>query len=280
MAMAQATHQPRKVPSAMKRLAALLAASLLLVTGLFAGPQLLTAEGASDGTAATAYGWGQPVGGDEFNYTGAPDPAKWSVYNSPGHAGKGLRRPSAWAVNGQYVRVTGDSAGTTGGMSDRTRGVTYGRWESRMRMSPNRAVQYHGVLIVWPDAGRVAANGCQEIDYSETTGQVNVNHFYLHYACPNTQVSASKTLDMTAWHTYAVDWQPGKITGYVDGVQWFTSTKSPKAPGHQTVQLDWFPNSSATTKSWMDVDWVRRYPATPVPSASATSTSSPSGCAT
>ena len=28
---------------------------------------------------------------------------------------------------------------------------------------------------------------------------------------------------------------------------------------HQTIQLDWFPDGTPTTKSWMQVDWVRVY---------------------
>lgn len=213
--------------------------------------------------AAIEYGWGTPEAADEFNYTGAPDSTKWSVYNSAGHAGNGLRRPSAWKVDGAAATVTGDSQGTTGGMSFRPdRGTTYGRWEARMKVSANRDPQYHPVLIVWPDAGRTASTNYQEIDFSESTGDPAVNRFFLHYGSGSKQVSASKTLDMTAWHNYAVDWQPGKITGYIDGIKWFENTaQAPliKAPSHFTAQLDWFPSGSAPRTSSMSVDWVRVY---------------------
>lgn len=211
--------------------------------------------------AGALLGWGDPTARDEFDYTGAPDPTRWAVYNSVGHAGQGLRRPTQWSVGGEYARVTGTADGTTGGMSfkpDRT-GTTSGRWEARMRIT--RQPPYHPVLIVWPDAGRVTANSCQEVDFAESTKVVDTQRFYLHYDCANHTTTASRALDMTTWHTYAVEWTPTKITGYIDGAPFFTdTTHAPtlRAPSHLTVQLDWFPGDGTTTaESTMDLDWVR-----------------------
>ena len=93
-----------------------------------------TQAAVSDGTqAAVVHGWGPVVAGDEFNYAGPPDPAKWKVYAGPGHAGKGIRSPDALAVGGGVLTVSGDAAGTTGGMSARFAQQRYGRWEARMR---------------------------------------------------------------------------------------------------------------------------------------------------
>lgn len=236
-------------------------AGLIIAAGLVVAP----ANAAESTEAAVVNGWGNPAFADDFNYTGAPNSTKWSVYISSGHAGQGLRRPTQWVANGEYVRATGKSDGTTGGMSfKQDRGSVYGRWEVRMRV-PARDKEYHPVLIVWPDAGRVAANNYQEIDFSEATSPLGVDRFYLHAAKGGSgsgQSSASKTIDMTQWHNYAVDWQPGRITGYIDGVKWFEDTANAakvKAPAHLTIQLDWFPNGSATSTSYMDVDWARVY---------------------
>jgi hypothetical protein len=217
---------------------------------------------AAETRAAVLHGWGTPIAADEFNYTGAPNPLKWSVYKSAGHGGNGLRAPSAWNGNGWYMRVTGNSAGTTGGMSAKfDKGMTYTKTEVRMRV-PFRDSEYHPVLIKWPDQGRVAANNCAEIDFSESTSTTTTDKFFLHYNCSNGQSSAVKTINMAAWHNYAVDWNADRIIGYIDGVEWFRDANPahvPDDPAHQTIQLDWFPDGTATSESAMDVNWIRVY---------------------
>ena len=88
--------------------------------------------------------------------------------------------------------------------------------------------------------------------------------FFLHYACSGSgkQTYATKTVDTTQWHNYAVEWTPTGITGYIDGAKTFTDTNPAHQPSgtmHQTLQLDWFPDGSSLTTSQMQVDWVRVY---------------------
>jgi hypothetical protein len=211
--------------------------------------------------AAVVNGWGPVVAGDEFSYTGPPDPAKWKVYNSGGHAGQGIRSPSAWAVAGGVATVSGDSAGTTGGMSAKFAQQQYGRWEARMKTSA-RDPKYHPVLILWPNNN--TSPTCAEIDYAEGTSDTTRIKFFLHCACdgPDYQVQAARTIDTTQWHNYAVQWSPAGITGYIDGAPWFTDTNPAHQPTvgmHQTVQLDWFPDGTPTKPSQMQVGWVRVY---------------------
>lgn len=210
--------------------------------------------------AAVVHGWGPVVTGDEFNYTGSPDSTKWSLYNSAGHAGNGLRVPQAWSVNGSAARVSGDSAGTTGGMSARFAKQTYGRWEARMRTSA-RDPEYHPVMLLWPSGSFADLNQQWEIDYAEGTSDTTKIRFFLHDCC-RTASSASAVVDTTQWHTYAVEWTSTAVVGYLDGVEWFRDTTPSHIPyGNmkQTLQLDWFPDGTATTPSWMEVDWVRVY---------------------
>lgn len=215
-----------------------------------------------DGTqAAVVFGWGPVVTGDEFSYAGAPDPLKWNVYSSPGHAGNGIRSPLAWNVHGSVVTVSGDSSGTTGGMSAKFAQQQYGRWEARMRTSV-RDPKYHPVLILWPNNN--TSPNCAEVDYAEGTSDTSRIKFFLHYACSGSsfQTQASQPVDTTQWHNYAVQWTPSGITGYIDGVQWFTDTNPAHQPTvgmHQTVQLDWFPDGTATIPTQMQVDWIRVY---------------------
>jgi hypothetical protein len=211
--------------------------------------------------AATARGWGAVVAGDEFSKAGAPDSTKWSVFKGSGHAGKGVRSPQAWSVANGVATVSGDSAGTTGGMSAKFAQQKYGKWETRMRTSA-RDPKYHPVLILWPNNN--TSPNCAEIDYAEGSTNTAQIKFFLHYACggSNFQTTAAKTIDTTQWHNYAVEWTPAGITGYIDGVKTFSDTNPAHLPSvgmHQTLQLDWFPDGSATKPSQMQVDWVRVY---------------------
>jgi hypothetical protein len=213
------------------------------------------------GQAAVVHRWGRVLAGDEFSYTGPPDPAKWKVYNSVGHAGNGIRSPQAWSVDGGVATVSGDSAGTTGGMSARFAQQKYGRWEARMKTSA-RDPKYHPVLMLWPNSNK--SPNCSEIDYAEGTSDTTLIKFFLHHACSgsNYQTSSTRTIDTTQWHNYAVQWTPAGITGYIDGVSWFTDTNpahQPMVGMHQTVQLDWFPDGTATKPSQLQLAWVRVY---------------------
>ena len=211
--------------------------------------------------AATVRGWGAVVTGDEFSKAGAPDSTKWSVFKGTGHAGKGVRSPQAWSVANGVATVSGNSAGTTGGMSAKFAQQKYGKWETRMRTSA-RDPKYHPVLILWPNNN--TSPNCAEIDYAEGSRNTTQIKFFLHYACggSNFQTTAAKTIDTTQWHNYAVEWTPAGITGYIDGVKTFSDTNPAHLPSvgmHQTLQLDWFPDGSATKPSQMQVDWVRVY---------------------
>jgi len=212
--------------------------------------------------AAARMGWGQPLNGDEFSYTGAPDPAKWSVYNGPGHHNKGLRSPAQNTVAGGYLTIKGDSAGKTGGLSAKFNRQVYARWEARMRVSA-RDPEYHPVLILWPADN--ASNNCDEIDYAEGTGDTTLMKQYLHYECAGDPTTRAQTkIDATQWHNYAVDWSPGAVVAYIDGREVFRDTNPthiPRAAMKQTIQLDWFPDGTALKASWLQVDWVRVFPA-------------------
>lgn len=250
----------------MRTTTALLAAGLLGLTGSSPSPvpdPMGAAAADPDGTqAAVDHNWGRVVAGDEFSYTGPPDPAKWKVYDSAGHDGNGIRSPQAWSVADGVATVSGDAAGTTGGMSALFGQRKYGRWEARMKTSA-RDSQYHPVLLLWPNNNK--SPNCAEIDYAEGTSDRTLIKFFLHYACrtkSSYQTEATAAVDTTQWHNYAVQWTRKGITGYIDGVPWFTDTDRSHLPTvrmHQTIQLDWFPDGTPTIPTQMQVDWIRVY---------------------
>jgi beta-glucanase (GH16 family) len=223
-----------------------------------AKPASATTAKSTSGEAAVQRNWGSVVWRDEFSYTGRPQPTKWRLYDGEGHAGHGHRRSSAWKVSGGSAIVTGSSGRVTGGMSARF-GQKYGRWETRMKTN-SRDHNYHPVLLLWPD--RPTPSTCPEVDFAESSKDTTRVRFFLHYGCAPKQTRGSKVVDMTRWHNYAVEWTPDRISGYVDGVRFFTdSNKShlPRGSMHQTLQLDLFPDGSSLKTSTMSIDWVRVY---------------------
>jgi len=209
-------------------------------------------KGSGDGrSAAAANGWTR-VGGDEFN--GGMSPL-WSPYDSEGHDGQGRRTPEAVSVKNGALVIRGDSEGNTGGMSWKE-DQRFGRWEMRARF-PKGDDQYHPVLILWRESGG-KENG--EVDFAETTSASNDVSFFLHYG--SEQEYAKKTIDITQWHNYAVEWVDGRITGYIDGAKWFESTAEETLPPgkmHPTIQLDYFPEGGSPKPTEMHVDYMRVY---------------------
>jgi Glycosyl hydrolases family 16 len=207
-----------------------------------------------DGTqAATAKGW-TLVGGDEFTNGKS---STWGVYEGAGNGGSGKRVASAISVSGGILTIKGDADGNTGGMAwnDNQR---FGKWEIRARF-PKGDEQYHPVLILWPE-GEWPDGG--EVDFAETDSAADDVSFFLHYSSSNKQKSATKKLDLTQWHNYAVEWVDGRITGFIDGQQWFQSTDdSTMPPGqmHPTIQLDYFPDGGSPQPTQMQVDYMRIY---------------------
>jgi Glycosyl hydrolases family 16 len=210
---------------------------------------------AADGTqAAVLHKWALATS-DEFAGTSLSN--HWSAYDGPGNGGDGIRSPAAITVQNGIMTIRGDSKGTTGGMSW-TDDQRFGKWEVRARF-PKGDKQYHPVLLLWPQ-GEWPQGG--EVDFAETTSASPDVNFFLHYSSSNKQKDADKTLDLTQWHNYAVEWVDGRITGYIDGQQWFQSTDpSTLPPGqmHLAIQLDYFPEGGSPKPTEMDVDFVRIY---------------------
>lgn len=212
------------------------------------------APSGGDGTqAAAGRGW-TPAGGDEFN---GPMSGNWGVYEGAGHAGNGSRTANAIKVENGSLVIRGDGAGNTGGMSWKVE-QRFGKWEMRAKF-PKGDKQYHPVLLLWPE-GEWPAGG--EVDFAETDSAAPDVNFFLHYSSSNQQKYAKKTLDLTQWHNYAVEWVDGRITGYIDGQKWFESTDGATMPPgkmHATIQLDYFPDGGSPKPSEMYVDYMRIY---------------------
>jgi beta-glucanase (GH16 family) len=228
----------------MKRSPTQLAGLTLLIASHAAAcfGQLPNSDGVSTADAAQASqgkNWkfeATPAWQDEFEYTGAPDPAKWG-YDIGGHG---------WGNNElQYYTDSTDNASVANGVLTITarkenkedRNYTsarviskgkgdflYGRFEIRAKLPSGKGTwpalwmlptdQAYGS---WPKSG--------EIDIMEHVGyDPNRVHITMHteayYFQINTQKTATKVIDgaMTQFHLYRVDWTPDAIRGYIDDV--------------------------------------------------------------
>jgi hypothetical protein len=212
-------------------------------------------------SAGRLLNWGEPNRVDTFDGTSLK--SDWNVYDGVGHAGNGRRTPDAFSVKDGIMTITGDSAGSTGGMAWNP-GQKYGRWEGRVK-APASDESYNALLLLWPDAENFPVGG--EIDFMEMTDHTRQStNMFLHYGKDNKQVQGDVKIDATEWHNWAVEWTPTHVAAFVDGKEWWRTTDRgilPPGPMHLCIQLDWFPKGGDVQESHMYVDWVKQYALSP-----------------
>jgi hypothetical protein len=219
----------------------------------------------SDGVqAALLRGWGPVIVRDEFNYTGRPNPDLWGLYDGPGHAGNGLRRPSAFNVHDGIMTIHGENK-VSGGTAFRHRTGRGYRAEIRARVyntGTSGGQRYHPVLILWPDNDQWPEGA--EYDFMETDEGTGEFGLFMHLPNhqPYRQDHVSFPLDIQNYHNYAVEWNPSARTlkAFVDGEEIYSgSGRVADAPGpmHLTIQLDDFGGNPRPAN--FDIAWVRVY---------------------
>ena len=209
-------------------------------------------------------GWGAPVAGDEFQYTGRPVSSKWGLYDGPGHDGNGTRDPEAWNVANGICTCTGTAGGSTGGMA-LSYSEKYCRVEARVRtysINPNGSgFRYHPVLIYWPTSDLWPQGG--EFDFYECDCDSGFYEAFLHI--PGNDGSAQEYVkrahDISQWTNIAFEWRSNGITGWLNGQQVFNfpGFKQPPGPMNFTMQLDNFHGSSGMEPAKFECQWVRIY---------------------
>ena len=206
-------------------------------------------------TAAERYGWGEPTRRSDFT-NGLP--GDWHPYGpEPGHSKEGTRTPEAITVADGVATISATEDGTTGAMSWHP-GQRYGRWEACVRSEAAHG-GLNALLLLWPVAEDFPVGG--EIDWMEiTSDDRQETDFFFHYGKDNDQDDGSVRHDSTQWSAYALEWTPEKITGYVNGEEWYSNTdteKFPPRPMNMTMQLDYFPPAGGPAA--MHMDWAKQW---------------------
>lgn len=201
---------------------------------------------------------------DDFNGS-AVNQTNWVMYDGPGHAGNGLRKPSAFSVANGMLTVTAQKVNGTvvsGGMAHRYN-FKYGRIEAAVRTDDDPSKTMSGVLLTWPQSGQWPQDG--EIDFYETGTNRRENFdSWVHWGQEPNHPKVKKKhyeFDAKEWHIVAMDWDASYIKVYVDDqLQWTVRNTAavPQVLHHLCIQLDAF-GSNLTAPTKMQVDWVRVY---------------------
>jgi beta-glucanase (GH16 family) len=214
--------------------------------------------------AAVRNGWTM-IAHDEFDGD-ALDDDHWSPYKGKTTDDVGRNDPDNISVSDGTLKII--SQGNTSAGLEWNDGQLYGRWEARVRSRKGNG--YGPVLLLWPDAEDWPEGG--EIDIMEIPkGDRTTAHFTVHWGDENTQDGTSVQADFTQWHTFAVEWTPDHVIGYLDGNQIYRNDDSDANPPrsmHFAMQQDigpygddWIPARDASTPDTctFEVDWVRIY---------------------
>jgi Domain of unknown function (DUF5047) len=211
--------------------------------------------------AAVVRGWGSIIDGDEFS-DGVIGP-KWGLYNGPGHAGNGLRRPSAFREHDGMLTIHGENKVSGGAAFKRS---SYGyrvEWRCRVYGTGGGSNdRYHPVLILWPSNDQWPAGA--EYDHFETDEGTGKFGLFMHLPnhTPYRQDHVSFNLDIQNWHNYACEWDPSAqiLRAFVDGQMVYDGRgRVAQAPGpmHPTFQLDDFGGNPRPCN--FDAAWIRVY---------------------
>ena len=146
---------------------------------------------------------------------------------------------------------------------------TYGYLEMRAKLPKGRGL--------WPAfwALRPTREWPPELDVVEVLGhEPDTAQLHIHYVDP--QAADQQGNEGTFWrgpdfsadfHTFAVDWQPGQLVWYIDGVERFRSTHAPDVPLYVVANLavgaahSWpgAPDETTIFPATYEIDYIRVY---------------------
>ena len=257
--------------------------------------------GASDGAgpgpspqpSAWALSWS-----DEFESGSGPDESRWTYDLGGGGWGNQelqtytsrvdnvVVRDGALVITARAERFTGSDGIARDYTSARLKtkdrfAQTYGKFEARLKVPRGQGL-WPAFWMLGVDIDGAGWPQCGEIDIMEHIGREPTRiHGTLHgpgysgAAGPGASASNPDSAPFAnAFHTYAVEWEPGEIRWYLDGRQYFSRKATDLPTGARWVfDHDFFvllnvavggawpgnPDSTTTFPQEMTVDYVRVY---------------------
>jgi beta-glucanase (GH16 family) len=186
------------------------------------------------GTAPNASVWGQEVGDGTVNGIPGWGNSELEYYtggtNNVATDGQGNLVITAKKVDGSLMCYYGPCEYTSARLLTKNRfEVAYGRVEARIKV-PAGAGLWPAFWMLGTDIDQVNWPQTGEIDIMEYVGR-DPNKIFgtLHGPGYSGGQSYGKSVDLgkpvaNDFHTYAVEWQPDKVTWFLDGVPYFTAT--------------------------------------------------------
>ena len=235
-----------------------------------------SADASAQPSSAAIAGWnlvdtdqftGTSLGADWKEYLGQPggDPGGWwntnHVVVSNGLLDlRGYRDTSQGAPAGTWA---------TGGVMQTGLTQTYGKYLVRARMQKGAGVA--PVLLLWP----ASTAWTPEIDFAEDGGARprEVSQMTFHPGPDISYVSSTVNVNWARWHTYGVEWTPGRLVWTLDGRDVGTTIVSgrvPDVPMRLAIQdqmegpncgtgFKVCPNSATPAEVDFKVDWIQEY---------------------
>lgn len=222
---------------------------------------------ADDFTKDAALGsWANTCSPDQIVYTGAAG-QKWRTYPScylDTYDRRPYRPDAVLSVHDGVLdfhlrNVDGVPAGANPSplIDGQSQYQAYGRYSARMRVTTPNLSEYYVAWLLWPQSEIWPADG--EFDFPEGQLSSTVQGFH-HYAgagscTPGCQASVSTAARFTDWHTYTMEWSPGRIRYLLDGVVVLDSTSwVPSGPMRWQLQTE--TRGAGTNAGNLQVDWV------------------------
>lgn len=210
-----------------------------LIIGLFT---CLACTSQNKTAPAEKEGWTM-VWNDEFDYTGLPDPAKWS-FDTEGNAWDwgnneaqyytAERKENVWVSDG-VLRITalkekmGGKEYTSGRIRSMGKGDwLYGRFEARAKLPTGRGVwsafwmmptdsEYGG----WPRSGEIDI--MENVGYDPETIVANAHTQKYNHSIGTDVSGRVRCTDCSdTFHIYALEWEPGELRIYLDDQLYYT----------------------------------------------------------
>ena len=188
---------------------------------------------------------------------------EWSIYDSRGHDGNGLRTPRAFSVEDGNLVITAQMVNgviESGGMAHK-RNYLYGKFEFRVKCDADPSGATSGVVLTWPQSEKWPIDGENDIFETLTNKTRRPLHTFIHYGANNSQYHKSYDVDATQWQVMAMEWFPDVMYIYLNGELVWTLTDTeaiPHVPHHICPQLDAFAQVMGDPVR-MYVDWIKIY---------------------